>query len=219
MSKTGLNSAPPPRGGFTLIELLTVIVIIALLLTILVPTIKGIIMQGYAAKTRARINALSNGAYAYYEDTARRFYPGQQYSNWSVLPTAPTTGSQVLALCLFSPKPGVTGVSFPTDVYASYTPDILFTSNGKNNTIADTFPDTMPICYYPSHIGNTGVGQFFESDNSAYTSGAVSPNSPGFNAFITNQVTNNAYCDGSFLIIAPGTARKYFDQANVTNFR
>ena len=208
-------------SGFTLVELLTVIVIISLLLTIMVPTVSGIIKLGYRAKTDSRIHALSTGVSLYFEDTNRRYYPGQ--SNPAATPLGGyLTGSQMLAHYMFSNK--TDGSGFAMDGYCGYVPDLMFNYNGSasNDYLSDAFPSPLPICYYFSRFGLAGqVGQFLETDNKPITDTAKLPNydtTPNvFNNFIT-KLNGSIYQDGQFLLIAPGVNRVYFDPSNATNF-
>jgi len=55
--------------GFTLVELTTVVLIIALLLTILVPTVAQVMAMISAAKTRAVINLIHNACLEYHGET------------------------------------------------------------------------------------------------------------------------------------------------------
>lgn len=62
------------KRGFTLTELLVVIVIIAILIGILIPTIKAIRQSAYTAETRSTIAQLSGAIQRYYQD--HNAYPG-----------------------------------------------------------------------------------------------------------------------------------------------
>lgn len=95
---------PARQAGFTLLELLTVILIIGLLLSILMPSINVIISSVYATRTLARIKGLEDGANAYKGQYS--YFPGQL---WSKNPPDGAdiywpdqyTGSQVLAACMY----------------------------------------------------------------------------------------------------------------------
>lgn len=56
------------RKGFTLIELMVVIGIIALLVGILLPTIRGVKLAAYATVTRSQISRLESAIQAYHSD-------------------------------------------------------------------------------------------------------------------------------------------------------
>lgn len=229
------------KRGFTLVELLTVIVIISLLLTILVPTIAGIMKSGYAAKTKSRINTLETGAMAYYESTNRMFLPGQQSLN----DLSTWTGSQLLAKSLFMKKDGVWPTDYKADgSFIAFTRDMVINDSStydpsfnpatdpNNMALSDAFPDPMAICYYVSRPRSTGLAQYVEGDNTAYTGTfqkgpQQSTDSVSFKTFITNPNFTNPNVPGSeipfkdrlFILIAPGMDRKYFTQDDVTNLK
>ena len=94
------NMTPCGRGNraFTLMELLVVVFIIALLISILLPTVKVIIDNATAAKTRAWVASLAAGCETYKNQYG--FYPGQD-PYWSAqLGLGAYTGSQVLCITL-----------------------------------------------------------------------------------------------------------------------
>lgn len=238
----------PRQTGFTLVELLTVIVIISLLLTIIVPTISAIARGAYARKTAARIATLETGISAFYEDAGRRFYPGQQDLKKLVGgdETGATqgpdiwTGSQWLARSLFTKKTGV----FPADFgaksdpsYATFATDMLVkddpanysdpAADTANMAISDHFPDALAICYYVSRPRRQGLNQYMTgADNIAYTDAAPNPannTTTNFEGFITNPNFSTAgnpipFHDGEYLLIAPGIDRKYFTTDDITNW-
>ena len=87
------------RDGFTLLELLTVILIIGLLVSILMPTISVVIATSYEMLTVARIKELSDGAQQYHTEFS--FYPGQKYPEQLTGSSGGYTGTQVLMACLW----------------------------------------------------------------------------------------------------------------------
>ena len=143
-----------------------VIGIIVLLATILVPSVSLAFRLADESRARTRMAVLSNGCEAYYHDY--NYYPGQAY------PLGTNTGSQVLALCLFTDL--ATG-TFPTAKYAALkTDDLINVVNGVSippNTISDQTSEPMAILYYPARLGLAGLAQFVEADNSAYTTGVA----------------------------------------------
>ena len=68
-SKTIVAARFRPGRGFTLVELMTVVAIIMLLLTILLPTVGHVRTMFLAAKTQSMINLIHNGCYEYHSDT------------------------------------------------------------------------------------------------------------------------------------------------------
>jgi len=88
------------RDGFTLLELLTVILIIGLLVSILMPAINAVISTSYEMLTVARIKELKSGATQYRDDFS--FYPGQKHPEQLAGSSGNYTGTQVLMACLWA---------------------------------------------------------------------------------------------------------------------
>jgi len=220
--------------AFTLVELLTVIVIMGLLLSILVPSITAILRLADATKTTARISALSNGANAYKSDT--QYYPGIRYENelTGSVPPGSYTGSQVLAATVFAYSYADIGSPNPPagEGYVSYKKDWLINYSERSNTLGDAFPDQMPICYYPSRL--TGPGKetisysgshsvfstFRYQDNDVYT-GTTGEQLDNFTKSIADERfpgSDMARREQDFLLIGPGPDRIYFTHDDVTNY-
>lgn len=226
----------PRRAGragraFTLIELLVVIAIIGLLATLLLPALGVIKNRAKAARAQARIKELSDGAYMYKEATG--YFPGQLYPEKLAGSGGLYTGSQVLAACMFNFSLDALNPE-PTEEYASLRPDDLIEIKGRKNTISDRFGRTeadgaMAILYYPARLDSTGLNQFRELDNDAYTSGSTWDNRPGgaagspFQQYIRNYTLYGAssstpYNAGEFLLLAAGSDRKYGTVYDVKNW-
>ncbi|HAU36429.1 MAG TPA: hypothetical protein DCX07_01765 [Phycisphaerales bacterium] len=208
--------------GFTLIELLTVILIISLLVGILVPTVRAVIQAASAANTNATIQSLSGGIQQYYTEN-NNVYPGQN------VPSTFVYGSHWLMRAMFTRK-GATSVNysaapaadFPLDAYVPIKAGLIRDNTGTNYSSAflgDGYPSPMAICYYPARLGVSGLGQFVEGDNSTHTTG----NTGGtFSDFIKDTRLdtggNTPYRSGQYLLIAPGSDRKYFTRDDVKNW-
>ena len=64
----------PARSGFTLVEMLTVIGIIVLLMSILLPVVSSVRSRGHQADTQAMLSRIASGIESYHGDF--RAYPG-----------------------------------------------------------------------------------------------------------------------------------------------
>lgn len=232
------------RRGFTLIELLVVIGIIALLVSILLPTFSRARDLMRSAQTGARLQELDSGAQLYFND--HRYYPGQQayyYGDDGLLPTTPgeagdedgyRAGSQVLAASLFAGL-DVTQNDLGFDdgaaqVAERYAPisvssgQIDFAVGGREmvtnrpGTLLDTFPEPKPILYFPARLGVQPENAYNVHANSAYlTNDEVAR----FADFIRDDRMGGAarpYRPDSFLLIAPGIDREYFTADDNVNF-
>lgn len=101
------------RAGFTLLELLTVVLIIGLLLSILMPSINAIIGSVYAMRTLARIKGLDDGANEYKMDFS--YFPGQRWVNpgeGDICWPESYTGSQVMGVCMYGYKKYTTATAY-----------------------------------------------------------------------------------------------------------
>ena len=214
------------RAAFTLVELIVVLLIIGLLMALLIPAVTYCVKLGLAAGERTRVEKLANAATGYKNE--KGYYPGQNTTG----DLGTYTGSQILAACVFDylydyieTKAFTTNEGdddyprcYPKSRYCGYEEDeSLATVGGETNTLSDGWwGSPMGICYYVSRPGQTGVGQFVETDNDEYTSG----NTGGtFTAFITNPSYGLPYNDKTFILISPGLDRKYFTDDDATNFQ
>jgi prepilin-type N-terminal cleavage/methylation domain-containing protein len=209
------ESSPRRRaagGGraFTLIELLVVITILTLLVTMLLPAYQKVKEAVYRARSQGRITELSNGCIRYSQDN-KGLYPGQlDYAQLKGTSGGTFTGTQLLAACLFGfPYSAINpGNVDGNSLYAPYAPGDLITVSGKNNSIWDRYPRSakMTVLYYPSRLGQAGMGQYIEGDNYDYTSG-TSWLGGSFYTYITDpRVTSGGtpYRPGQFLLISAG---------------
>lgn len=208
--------------AFTLIELLIVIVIIGLLAGILMPTISYALSVAYSTRAMNRIHTLTDGISFYYNDN-NNTYPGQRGTG-DLIGAAPKpylTGSQLLANAMFTNKAD----EYPRDRYLPYNAKWFHATLPAADVLSDGFPSPMAICYYPSRIGQAGLGQFRFIDNSLFTTPLCSEvtrqNGPGlkpsFEEFITDgryEATGaTPYNNGRFLLVAAGTGRRYFSHS------
>jgi prepilin-type N-terminal cleavage/methylation domain-containing protein len=203
-----------PRAGFTLIELLTVIAIIGLLVSMVVPTLRSIFIAQNRVSTRVRIANLDNGVQVYrMEQTGNKYFPGQYPYRLKMKNEDFTRkASSYLARCLFTDPNDL----FPTGAYATYEEDMLDdedgTLTGVPYTILDTYPDHMPIVYYVAKKGMVGPTRFDLTDNDDYLTNENMPNRDKFLEVIKNG-------KGDFLLLAPGKDRYYSERENIRNWK
>jgi prepilin-type N-terminal cleavage/methylation domain-containing protein len=212
--------APGKTGGFTLIELMTVIVIIGLLISILVPSIRTVLGTSEGAKSLARIQDLDSGCRQY--RLVNSCWPGQ---NTSTFPTSTggLTGSRYLALCLFTfTPPPVTNFLNPGSGLVNYTSDMLAgdanqtTGTIPRGTILDAFNKPLAVLYYPSIPGRTGTDQY-----SILHDPILNKTQADFGTFIQDARFPGAvkpFNDQEFILIAPGPDRQYLTEDDLTNF-
>jgi prepilin-type N-terminal cleavage/methylation domain-containing protein len=219
----------PRRGAFTLIELLTVVAIIGLLVSMVVPTIRSVIQAQTDVRTKVRINNLSTGAQMYKTaETGNKYYPGQQYLREQIEGTYSGRASVFLARCLFTkwdstkdPKP------FPISGYSQYDEEMLDdpegTETGEPYAILDGHSNALAILYFVSKakFDDSLRGkpeQFDQSHNSRfYGDGGENIAADGdigrFARYSGEEDGQDAIIrnEGQFLLIAPGRDRLYFN--------
>ncbi len=237
-----IHSHRGATGGFTLVELLAVMSIILLLLGMLMPTVVTIMESRHVHRCSYYVSALGRGAESYWTEN-RNYYPGQLDSSVLTGNGGPYTGSQVMAARMFGY--GYDKISHdnpePSSKYVKYNAGMLFDPNDmyansgygggdRPNTLSDGFPDPLPILYFPSRRGKTGLGQYKLADNNDYQHRkdddwrypwGRSQNT--FEAYIENEdhpdtSTGIPYNDGEFLLIAPGRNRRYGDDDDIRNW-
>jgi prepilin-type N-terminal cleavage/methylation domain-containing protein len=227
------HSPRPGRRGFSLVELLVVIGIIALLVGIILPSLTAARDSGGVLETEARMNLLARAADQY--ASIHNYYPGVRYrngdsysytgdANWA------QTGSQVLALSIFSPEddPG----EFPTNTrYCSqYEDDLFWPEDDWNDpwpkyTLKSGQHKPGPICYYPAdpRSADQEMSAQFPRNifrlNRGYTGGSLQDlyetvtgedSSPGDKA-PPGPINNR------FILLAPGPDQEFFTPDDIVN--
>lgn len=133
------------RSGFTLVELVIVIAVIAILLGIALPRIRGMIDEGNTTKAAAELRALQAAVESYYIHNSQA-YPADGSSTWQSTLTASTTRPRLIGSALADP--------FSTSA-AQYQYDV--SSNGLYYVIWSIGPDgTADISGIDNNGGLTG---------------------------------------------------------------
>lgn len=220
------------KPALSLKELIVLIIGIVILLGLMiVPMVSSILRQKADCKTMARVYQLDEAINAYYMDTNRMYYPGQQYlmDGGTFGAAGKPTATEWLARSMFNSKVGKNttreqirdAATLPggNAGYVPYSEDMF--TNGTGLVIADCYPDSMPILYFPSHLvtdaDKPGFDQFNKDDNRPLFEGCDSGRT--FKEFIRDprDSTKPAH-DGGFLLIAPGPDRKYFTDDDSRNW-
>ena len=91
--------------GFTLVELIIVISVIAILVGIALPRLRGMMDEGNTAKSAAELRALQAAVESYYVHNSR-IYPADGSATWQSVLTASTTRPRLVGAALVDPFNG-----------------------------------------------------------------------------------------------------------------
>ena len=149
--------------GFTLVELIIVIAVIAILLGIALPRIRGMIDEGNTAKAAAELRALQAAVESYYIHNSK-VYPADGSATWQSALTAATTRPKLIGTALKDPF-NTSGAQYQYDKSAnglyyiiwSVGPDATADITGIDDTGALT--GTADDDIYVSN-GTSGTGGF-----------------------------------------------------------
>lgn len=107
---------PSARQGFTLIELLTVIAIIGILATILIPVAASVRRQAHAALCASNLRQIGNATFLYLNDHNDRFFPKVGGSRFNSLGKIGTRRSLAADQRPLNPYLDVRGPEDPVEV-------------------------------------------------------------------------------------------------------
>jgi prepilin-type N-terminal cleavage/methylation domain-containing protein len=214
------------REGFTLIELLIVIVVMAILATMLTPTISAVIQAADVRKSQAFVQRVARAADAF-KGANNGSYPGQDdigQLRGTTPDPGPYTGSQIIAARLFDyPDTDINKVApKATSRYLEYKAYLLITKSSKGSTIpknslADDSRTGNALLYFPSRRNVTAPTACYKwDDNSTYIKKDATSAKAAFENKCakdprTGTVARNA---GGILIIGTGSNDKYLETSD-----
>lgn len=220
MTKTATSSIFR-REGFTLIELLIVIVVMAILATMLAPTISAVIQSADNRKSQAFVQRVALAADDFKGEHNGR-YPGQddigllKGSDGGIY-----TGSQIIAARLFDYPDTDIPATAPkaTSKYLDYKAYLLIeqTSTGAvipKNSLADDSRTGNALLYFPSRLNVTApTACYIWDDNSDYIKKDAASAKAGFeNKYAKDpRIATVARNPGGILIIGTGANDKYLE--------
>lgn len=182
--------------GFTMLELMTVMAIIIILVSIIMPTVGVFLDSSKLKKSQARVFGLDT-AVRQYQRELQNDWPGQRYLTSTGAFSAHnlysdiTQGSQWLTMAIFPAKDQSRRHSH-SGLYMSYAPDMVdctgkFSRTGLIDTVLDAFAKPMPILYYASRPRVPGLRQYFNDSYKDVQNNLITfEDSNGFGVFGVN---------------------------------
>jgi prepilin-type N-terminal cleavage/methylation domain-containing protein/prepilin-type processing-associated H-X9-DG protein len=211
------TSAVPTLHGFSLVELLVVVSIVAILASILLPTIAAARQNARTAKCLSNLRQMVIAAHTY-AGTNHGSYPiGYYYQvtptfiayEWDFITTKEASGIKIEPGLLWENKgptaiqqcPSFEGSSNSfSDPYTGYNYNVSFIGHGSGETIVN--PAKMNDVRNPARCALFGDGQYSAGANKFMRSpfaapGDLFPNrSAGTQGYRHRGQTNVAFCDG-----------------------
>ncbi len=149
--------------GFTLIELIIVIAVIAILLGIALPRIRGMVDEGNTAKAAAELRALQAATESYYIHNSKS-YPADGSATWQSALTASTTRPRLIGSALNDPF-ATTATQYQYDRSANGLYYVIWSIGPDNTADVSSISDAGAVTGGPDDDiyvsnGTSGTGGF-----------------------------------------------------------
>ena len=149
-------------GGFTLVELIIVISVIAILVGIALPRLRGMIDEGNTAKAASELRALQAAVESYYIHNSKT-YPADGSATWQSVLTAAATKPKLIGTALTDPFN--TGVQYKYDKSANGLYYVIWSVGPDNAADVTDIGDTGTVNGGPDDDiyisnGTSGTGGF-----------------------------------------------------------
>ena len=149
--------------GFTLVELIIVIAVIAILVGIALPRLRGMIDEGNTAKAGAELRALQAAVESYYIHNSKT-YPADGSATWQTALTASTTKPKLIGSALSDPFNTTAGTQYQYDRSANGLYYVIWSVGPDNTADIASVSDAGAVASPDDDIyvsnGTSGTGGF-----------------------------------------------------------